>query len=80
MEENNSPKETQKIKMQKLVADNLLEEEKIKQEKENFKKKMSKENVDLKNKIEQLNQTINKIKKNEDYLTEKNGDLYTLYN
>lgn len=70
-----SIEESQKTKIQKLVADNLLEEERLKQEKENFKKKMSKENVDLKNKIEQLNQMINKIKKNEDYLTEKNGDL-----
>ena len=70
-----SMEENQKAKIQKLVADNLLEEEKLKQDKESFKNKMSKENVDLKNKIEQLNQMINKIKKNEDFLTEKNGDL-----
>ena len=70
-----SMEESHKSKIQKLIADNLLEEEKLKQDKENIKKKMTKENAELKNKIEQLNQIINKIKKNEEFLTEKNRDL-----
>ena len=59
------------MKIQEIISKNLLEEESLK----NANRKSIKEKVDLKNKIESLNQIIKKNKKNEEHLINENKDL-----
>ena len=61
--------------IQDLVAKNILEEEKIREENKKVKAKLCNESIHLINNIESLNQILNKKNKIEEQLLEKNNNL-----